>query len=129
MQRLLKLLAQNLVFIWKTQAQNSISGKFIWSICRNVVQFLSLVYVHIMCLTETFMKMCAITVLNQIFGCSLCRHDHVNLRRLRPGTRRVIFRLGCPVDGSGPQVFRDGQPPSRWEFALSPRGLTGLGGS
>ena len=35
-------LAQSLVFIWKTQAQNSISGKFIWSICRNLVQFLSL---------------------------------------------------------------------------------------
>ena len=35
-------LAQSLVFIWKTQAQNSISGKFIWSICRNRVQFLSL---------------------------------------------------------------------------------------
>ena len=48
MPRFPRFLAQSLVFIWKTQAQNSISGKFIWSICRNVVQFLSLTYAHCM---------------------------------------------------------------------------------
>ena len=44
MRRLLKLLAQSLIFKWKTPAQNSISGKYIWSICRNLVQFLDTWY-------------------------------------------------------------------------------------